>query len=106
MKALMWVTLISGVLLAGTAVAATPQAGDDGSNPDACGAALCLIGKTRDDDCNNYISKYFGIEKTKHGHFDPSKTKKARWKWLQQCKDDTVEKQQANDTWGPVKRGF
>lgn len=106
MKANIWATLIGGVLLTGTAIAATPQAGDDGSNPDACGAALCLIGVIRDDDCNGYINQYFGIEKYKDGHFSPSKTKKARWKWLQECKDDTQEKQQANDTWGPVKRGF
>lgn len=79
---------------------------DDGSDPDACGAALCLTSAIRDGDCNKYIDKYFDIEKYRNGHFSPSRTKEARWDFLQQCKDDTEEKFRANEKWGPVKRGF
>lgn len=101
----MILTFLGGLLVSGAALA-EPQAGDDGSDPDACGAALCLIGQIRDDDCNKYIDQYFDIEKYKHGHFSPSRTKEARGKWLNECKDDTEEKRKANDIWGPVQRGF
>lgn len=41
------------------------------SDSDACGATLCLLGMTRDGDCNKYVTKYFSIIRTKHGKFSP-----------------------------------
>lgn len=106
MKAKFLVALLGGVLVSGSAFAETQPLVDDGSNPDACGAVLCLAGKLREGDCNKYIDDYFDIEKYKNGHFSPSRTKRARGEWLDECKDDTQDKIRANEKWGPVKRGF
>ncbi|MGY2172132.1 TrbM/KikA/MpfK family conjugal transfer protein [Pseudomonas gingeri] len=94
---------VSGLCWADDAVVEAP---DDGSDPDACGAVLCLTGVIRDDDCNKYVTKYFSIEKYKHGHFSPSRTMSARGQFLDQCKDDSGSKETANNTWGGVQRGF
>ncbi|HDU8665229.1 TPA: conjugal transfer protein [Serratia liquefaciens] len=76
------------------------------SNPDACGAVLCLLGMTRDGDCDKYIQKYFSIKRYKHGHFSPSRTKAARGETVESCKDDEGLTKKANDIWGPVEHGF
>ena len=80
MQKLPSVFLLGALLLSGTAAAdepVQPPYGHD-SNPDACGAVLCLLGMTRDGDCDKYIQKYFSIKRYKHGHFSPSRTKAAR----------------------------
>lgn len=106
MKLIFPAFVLVGTLLPAITWADTQPLADDGSDPDACGAALCLTSAIRDGDCDKHITKYFDIERYRHGHFSPSRTKAARWDYLQQCKDDTDEKFRANETWGPVKRGF
>ncbi len=67
--------LLSAALFSGAAIAAESDLpyGHD-SDPDACGAALCLLGTTRDGDCDKYITKYLSIYRTRHGKFSPSRT--------------------------------
>ena len=108
MQKLPSVFLLGALLLSGPAVAdepVQPPYGHD-SNPDACGAVLCLLGMTRDGDCDKYIQKYFSIKRYKHGHFSPSRTKAARGEAVQSCKDDEGLTKKANDIWGPVEHGF
>ena len=100
--------LLGAVLLSGTAAAADsdpPPYGHD-SDPDACGAALCLLGMTRDGDCDKYITTYFSIYRTKHGKFSPSRTAQARGDFLAACKDDEGGPGKANDIWGKAPNGF
>jgi hypothetical protein len=70
-----------------------PQPGNGGtsnSNEDACGAVLCLAGAAMSGkaptSCDKYIRKYFEQQVFSSGSFDPSKTFKARRKFLDQCK--------------------
>ncbi|MEZ2726767.1 TrbM/KikA/MpfK family conjugal transfer protein [Pseudomonas putida] len=76
------------------------------SDSDACGATLCLLGTTRDGDCNKYVTKYFSIIRTKHGKFSPSRTAEARGDFVAQCVEDQSSAKSANDKWGSVQRGF
>jgi len=76
------------------------------SDSDACGATLCLLGMTRDGDCEKYVTRYFSIIRTKHGKFNPSRTAEARGDFVSQCVEDQSGAKSANDKWGGVQRGF
>lgn len=56
---------------------------------DPCGVELCMGGMTmmreEPEQCREHISDFFDIVKYKNGHFSPSKTKKARTDFLDQC---------------------
>lgn len=108
MQKLLSALLLGALLLSGTAAADEPVQPpyDQDSNPDACGAVLCLLGMTRDGDCDKYIQKYFSIKRYRNGHFSPSRTKDARGRAVESCKDDEGLTKKANDIWGPVENGF
>lgn len=76
------------------------------SDQDACGAVLCLLGMTRDGDCDKYVNQYFGIVKYKKGKFSPSRTASARGDFVAQCAEDQKGAGEANDKWGRIFRGF
>jgi hypothetical protein len=76
------------------------------SDEDACGATLCLLGMSRDGDCDKYLKRYFSIVKFKHGNFSPSRTAAARGDFVAQCVDDQAGAKQANDKWGGSRYGF
>ena len=78
----------------------------ENSDTDACGAILCLLGMTRDGDCDKYLKRYFSIVKFKHGHFSPSRTAAARGDFVAQCVDDQAGAKKANDQWGGSQNGF
>ncbi|MQT27552.1 hypothetical protein GHN41_21175 [Pseudomonas helleri] len=107
MQKLSAVFLLSAALFSGaaTAVESDQPYGHD-SDPDACGAALCLLGTTREGDCDKYITKYFSIYRTKHGKFSPSRTAEARGDFLAACKDDEGSSSKANGIWGAIPNGF
>lgn len=110
MKKLPFAALLSALFLSGAVNASDlpsppPNYGHD-SDSDACGAVLCLLGMTRDGDCDKYIKNYFGIKRYKHGNFSPSRTKAARGGVVAQCKDDEGLAKKANDLWGTVPDGF
>nr|WP_315418655.1 hypothetical protein [uncultured Pseudomonas sp.] len=67
---------------------------------------LYLPGMIRDGDCEKYIQKYFSIKRYKNGHFSLSRTKDARGRAVEPCKDDEGLTKKANDIWGPVENGF
>ncbi|HHW1937424.1 TPA: TrbM/KikA/MpfK family conjugal transfer protein [Pseudomonas aeruginosa] len=76
------------------------------SDSDACGATLCLLGMTRDGDCDKYVREYFSIVRYKKGKFSPSRTSEARGDFLAQCVEDQTSAGQANDKWGGSLNGF
>lgn len=76
------------------------------SDSDACGATLCLLGMTRDGDCDKYVTRYFSIVRYKKGKFSPSRTAEARGDFLAQCVEDQTSAGSANDKWGGVLNGF
>ena len=78
----------------------------ENSDTDACGATLCLLGITRDGDCDKYLKRYFSIVKFKHGNFSPSRTAAARGDFVAQCVDDQAGAKKANDQWGGSQNGF
>lgn len=69
------------------------QAESEPSKDDkACGAIICItgemIGISGGSECNSHIDDYFDIKKKRLGVFSPSRTLKARTKYLNRC--DTV----------------
>lgn len=83
-----------------------PGQGDSGnSNEDACGAVLCLAGAAMSGkaptSCDKYIRKYFEQQVFDSSGLDPSKTFKARRKFLDQCKSsDDKTRGDVNDKYG------
>lgn len=69
-------------------------------------AVRCLLGMTRDGDCEKYIQKYFSIKRYRNGHFSPSRTKDARGRAVESCKDDEGLTKKADDIWGAVENVF
>lgn len=102
--------LAAALTLASSAYADQPTSPDysygSKSDSDACGATLCLLGMSRDGDCDKYVTRYFSIVRTKHGKFSPSRTSEARGDFLAQCVEDKASGKQANDKWGGSKGGF
>nr|QOQ33320.1 hypothetical protein [Pseudomonas syringae pv. actinidiae] len=78
----------------------------DKSDEDACGATLCLLGMSRDGDCEKYLKRYFSIVKFKNGNFSPSRTAEARGDFVAQCVSDQDSAKDANDKWGRSRYGF
>lgn len=76
------------------------------SDEDACGATLCLLGMSRDGDCDKYITRYFSIVKFKHGKFSASRTAAARGDFVAQCVEAQDSAKEANDKWGGLRNGF
>ncbi len=82
-----------------------PAPAPKADNQDACGAALCLAGAAMEgkspDSCNSYIQKYFEQQVITSSGFNPSKTLKAREKFLNQCKSsDQKTKDDVNNKYG------
>lgn len=78
----------------------------DKRDEDACGATLCLLGMSRDGDCDKYLKHYFSIVKFKHGKFSPSRTAAARGDFVAQCVEAQDSAKEANDKWGGSRNGF
>jgi len=78
----------------------------DKSDEDACGATLCLLGMSRDGDCDKYLKRYFSIVRFRHGKFSASRTSEARGNFVAQCVSDQSSAKEANDKWGGSRYGF
>jgi len=71
----------------------------------SCASVLCLYGVFRGegivDNCSSPVTDYFKIVKFRlDGSFSPSKTKKARGKYLRSCSGSTDQVNKINDKFG------
>jgi len=72
-----------------------------------CTAVLCLseFKNSMGKGCDKSIKTYFKIRKKKHHHFSASRTYRARWKWLNKCKDaDKSDKYFVQNLYGFLPR--
>lgn len=98
MKATLKVGFMCLALLAG------PAAADD-----ACATILCLggsmLGGKGGAMCKQPIQDYFDIVKYKHGKFSPSRTFRARGKYLEECESgQDSDKARIQAKYGAVRR--
>lgn len=64
----------------------------EGPTDKACGTIMCIFGETvgqsGGERCDGYIDDYFDIKKYRHGAYSPSRTARARVRYLNRCNSE------------------